>query len=173
MRVVLVTAMLIAIVPAMGQDRKDSDASAYKVELNIRGGGEGGNAKGDRRYTLLLEGNSKGTFRAGDRVPYATGSVKPNDGSGAVTTQYQYADVGVNIDARLREMGDKVFFNADIDLSTLAQHEKPAGSNPTISSVRVSVGTLMPIGKRTIVASIDDTVSSRRLDIEAMVSRAN
>ena len=173
MRFVLFTAMLIGALPAISQDRKDLDASAYKIDLNIRGGSEAGNIKGDRRYTLLLDGNGKGTFRAGDRVPYATGTVKPNDGSAAVSTQYQYADVGVNIDARLREMGEKVFLTADFDLSTLSQHEKAVGANPTISSIRVAVNTLLPVGKRTVVASIDDQVSSRKLEIEAMVSRAN
>ena len=100
------------------------DGSAYKIDLNIRGGSEAGNIKGDRRYTLLLDGNGKGTFRAGDRVPYATGTVKSNDGSAAVSTQYQYADVGVNIDARLREIGEKLLLSADFDVSTLSQHEK-------------------------------------------------
>jgi hypothetical protein len=41
-----------------------------------------------------------------------------------VSTQYQYADVGVNIDARLREIGEKLLLSADFDVSTLSQHEK-------------------------------------------------
>jgi hypothetical protein len=73
MRFVLFTAMLIDALPAISQDRKNLDGSAYKIDLNIRGGIEAGNIKGDRRYTLLLDGNGKGTFRAGDRVPYVTG----------------------------------------------------------------------------------------------------
>jgi hypothetical protein len=160
--------LLASALPVGAQEKKESATPAvYRVEFNIRDGSEAA-AKAGRRYAMLIEANGKGTFRVGNRVPIATG--------GAQVGQYQYFDVGVNIECRLRESNGKVDLNADIEVSNIVEHEKGAAAippNPTVSSIRLSVGTIVDLGKPALVASIDDPVTMRRFDVEATVTKVD
>jgi general secretion pathway protein D len=61
-----------------------------------------GNTKILQRPQIRAIDNEKATLKIGDRIPIATGSFSPGVGGGGynplVNTQFQYLDVGVNID---------------------------------------------------------------------------
>lgn len=166
---------LLWIVPLQAQEkREDSNTAQYKVELQIQDNADTA-AKGTRRYTMMIDTNGKGTFRVGNRIPYVSGSYLPGQKEPAAT-QYQYVDVGVNIDTRLRDAGGgKVSLNSDIEISALVQ--KPAGAtvsaNPTISSLRMTLNTVMAPGEPVLVASVDDPITMRKFDVEATVTKVN
>src|SRR5512138_1135159 len=102
MRASILLILLTAAVPAVAQEATPvGRASVYKVDFTIRDGSE--SASAGRRYSMLIEPNGKGTFRVGTKVAYTTGTIQA--GSAPVATQYNFADIGVNIDARLREVG--------------------------------------------------------------------
>ncbi|MGC9969132.1 MAG: hypothetical protein ABSE56_00950 [Bryobacteraceae bacterium] len=171
--------LLASTVSLRAQEKKESvTPGVYRVEFNIRDGSEAA-AKVGRRYAMLIAANGKGTFRVGNRVPIATGGLQPGggtEGSSKLYTQYQYFDIGVNIDCRLRELNGKVDLNADIDVSTIVEHEKGAAAippNPTVASIRLSVGTILDLGKPALVASIDDPVTMRRFDVQATVTKVD
>jgi hypothetical protein len=159
------TCLTIPALPAAAQENRET--IVYRVEFNIRDGSDTA-AKTGRRYTMLIDANGKGNFRAGNKVPYLASS------SPGQAAQYNYADIGVNIDARLRDMQGKVSLAADLDVSTVLPRDKatpPAPPNPTIASVRIGVNTIMIPGKPSLVASIDDPVTMRRFDVEATVTK--
>ena len=139
------------------------EAPLYRVEFNIHDGSDAA-AKTGRRYAMLIDATGKGTFRAGNRVPY----IGSNSAQGP---QYTYADVGVNIHARLREGNGRVLLNADLEVSTVIPREKDSPPNPTIASIRISINTILTPGKPALVASVDDPVIKRRFDIEATVTK--
>ena len=179
--VTLIFATLLApALPVFSQEKKDpTEPTVYKVEFIIHDGSDAA-AKAGRRYTILIETGGKGTFRAGNRVPYATGSLQPGPSapgvSPLVATQYQYVDTGVNIDCRLRDSSGKVSLNADIDVSTVVQRDQRAAANPpnpTVASIRIGVNAVLSAGKPTLVASIDDPVTMRKFDVEARVIKVN
>jgi len=179
--VTLIFANLLALtLPVFSQEKKEpAESAVYKVEFIIHDGSDA-IAKAGRRYIMLIETGGKGTFRAGNRVPYATGSFQPGPGapgvSPLVATQYQYVDTGVNIDCRLRNSSGKVSLNADIDVSTIVQRDQRAATippNPTVASIRIGVNAVLNAGKPTLVASIDDPVTMRKFDVEAVVMRVN
>ena len=98
--------LLIRILPITAQDNNAVDATAvYKVEFTLRDGSDAA-AKSGRRYVLVVMTNGKSVLRAGDKVPYATGSFQPGQGT-AMATQYTYLDTGVNIDCALRNVSGK------------------------------------------------------------------
>jgi hypothetical protein len=160
--------LLASMVSVRAQEKKESVTPAvYRVEFNIRDGSEAA-AKAGRRYAMLIESNGKGTFRTGNRVPYATVGMQPG--------QYQYFDVYVNIDCRLRESNEKVDLNADIELGGIVEHEKGAATNPpnpTVATIRLSVATILGLGKPALVASINDPVTMRKFDVEATVTKVD
>jgi hypothetical protein len=164
----ILASLLASALPVRAQEKKESvTPGVYRVEFNIRDGSEAA-TKAGRRYAMLIEANGKGTFRTGNRVPFAT--------VGMQSGQYQYYDVGVNIECRLRESNGKVDISADIEVSNIVEHEKGAAANPpnpTVAQIRLSVGTILGLGKPALVASIDDPVTMRRFDVEATVTKVD
>jgi hypothetical protein len=182
---VLASALLAAAaLPAPAQEKKDGILSAtYKVEFRIRDGSDAA-AKDGRRYTMLIDTTGQGTFRVGDRVPVVTGSFQQGVGGSGVSplvnTQFSYFDTGVNIDTRLIEQQQgKVTINATIDVSTIVTHKPdtsgavpgPASLQPTVSQIKIGVNATVSPGKASHVASIDDPVSQRKFDVEAVVTK--
>ncbi|MGA2328216.1 MAG: hypothetical protein ABSH05_18205 [Bryobacteraceae bacterium] len=171
--------LLASTLPVRAQEKKESvTPGVYRVEFNIRDGSEA-TAKAGRRYAMLIEANGKGTFRVGNRIPIATGGLQSGGGTEAsarVYAQYQYFDVGVNIDCRLHESNGKVDVDADISDSTILEHEKGAAAippNPTVASIHLTVTTSLIPGKPALVASIDDPVSMRKFDVEVTVAKVD
>ena len=163
MRTTAVLLLATLAIPANAQESRETPL--YRVEFNIHDGSDAA-AKTGRRYAMMIEATGKGTFRAGNKVPYVTGPASATQGP-----QYSYAEIGVNIDARLRDISGRIFLNADLDVSTVLPREKDAAPNPTIASIRIAVNTIMSPGKPALVASIDDPVIKRRFDIEATVTK--
>jgi hypothetical protein len=151
-----------ALAPARAQDR-NWPVAVYKVEYRIRDGSDAA-AKTGRRYTMLLDASGRGTFKVGDRVPVATGA-----------NQFNYLDVGVNIDTTVRDRGandGRVDLGANMDVSTLVEHKQQAGfSNPTVAQMKIVIDALVTPGKPTLVASIDDPVTQHKVEVEALVTK--
>jgi hypothetical protein len=164
-----------AILPARAQEKTNAPIAVYKVEYRIRDGSDAASKNG-RRYTLLLDTSGRGTFKVGERVPVATGSFQPGAGvNPLVNTQFNYLDVGVNIDTNVKEQDGKVGLFTSMDISTLVEHKQQAGStvlsNPTVAQIRIVVSTQVAPGKPTLVASIDDPVTQHHFDVEAVVTK--
>ena len=59
-RLVIAIAALLYVGSADAQEKKDSETVQYKVEFHIQDSAD--TAKGPRRYSMLIDANSKGTF---------------------------------------------------------------------------------------------------------------
>jgi hypothetical protein len=165
----LKSAVLLAALLAMPLCAQAQERDLFKVDFTIRDTGDAGGKTG-RKYSLLVYGLDKGVFKIGNRVPVATST----SGGGMGNTQYTYIDVGVNIDVMLRpEPSGKVGVHADMDLSSALANEKAPGASPTISQIKVAITTAISPGKPTVVASFDDPVTSRKFDVEALVTKVN
>src|SRR5208282_1712904 len=96
---------------------------------------------------MRVSDGEKATLKIGDRVPVATGSFQAGVGVGTtvgtgvvnplVNTQFQYLDVGVNVDVtpRVHPDGD-VSMKLTIDVSSLAGSSNIGGINQPIISQR-------------------------------------
>jgi general secretion pathway protein D len=167
-----------ALMPAGAQEKNNAPIASYKVEYRIRDGSDAASKNG-RRYTMLMDTSGRGTFKVGERVPVATGSFQPGTGgtgvSPLVNTQFNYLDVGVNIDTNVKEQDGKVALFSSMDISTIVEHKQQAGStvlsNPTVAQIRIVVSTQVTPGKPTLIASIDDPVTQHHFDVEAVVTK--
>ena len=166
--------VLASVWPAAAQD--NIPPAVYKVEFRIR---DDAAARNGRRYSMLLDDGFKGTLKIGERVPVATASFQPGIAGGGVNplanTQYTYIDVGVNIDSTVRKQQDKILLQSDLDISTLVERKPQSGSavlaQPTVAQMKAAVHALIVPGKATLVASIDDPVTQRKFDVEALVTK--
>jgi hypothetical protein len=168
--VLLAAAALAVLLPLHAQSSKETEP-LYKVEFNFRDANDAGSMT-DRRYTMLVTDSRKAVFRVGIKSPVASGSTQPA-GSG-VSTQFTYVDVGVNIECIVQAVGARAAMHGSLDLSNIDGSQTIAGvRNPTIRQTKLDLDTIVELGKPTVVASIDDPVNSRKLQVEATITRAN
>ena len=151
-----------------GQEQVKTRPVAFKVDVTIHQV-EGGKRVNARGYMMLVDGGGKGTQRVGQRVPFATGVTA----TGA-PMQYQYMDLGVNIDCSVREQGDVVLVDAGIEISDIEQPEgkTPPAPSPTVRSTRFQLSrTVLVPGQKTLIAGADSPAGKLRYEIELQVTR--
>lgn len=119
----------------------------------------------DDRNTKVLQSpqiraadGMKASLRIGDQVPIATGSFQPGIGtvgiSPLVNTQFQYKDVGVNVDITPRVHGtDEVTLHVELEISTVRDRidiggiaQPVIGQRKAILDLRIREGEVNLIG---------------------------
>lgn len=123
-----------------------------------------------RHYTLNLTAGSGEEIKIGNRVPVRSSSYKGHDVSGLAEVQYQYLDVGTNIWAFLREIGDELQLEVKGDVSDL---DKAPSSDlgPIIRQMKISGSTLLVTGKPILIGSMDDPNSNRQFQLEVTATK--
>jgi len=185
----MVCLLMLAGGVSFGQIKPGNDANAEAAARQESSGGrhyqvvfvarevEGGKVINSRRYEtdMALQGPGSGTgsIRTGSKVPVATGSYKSGADAG-VQTQFQYVDVGVNIDfSRARLEGDQVFLSITAEISsTDTPVADGAPRQPIIRQNKWTSGVTVPLGKPTIIFSSDDVSSKRTMQVELTVTPA-
>lgn len=123
-----------------------------------------------RRYSMNLTAGESNEIKIGTRVPVASASSLNSAG-----VQYQYLDVGTNIDAQLREHGDEWVLVvrsevSNFDTSSQSEHVT-ALSLPIIRQIKLSGSTLLVLGKPILIGSMDDPNSKRQFQLEVTVTK--
>lgn len=134
---------------------------------------EDGKKINERTYTLPVTtvdgGPRDSSMRVGTRVPIATAT------SSGDKTQWQYVDVGLNIDCGVSEQEDKFIVHGNVELSSFALPEQGtdprSGGNPVLRNIRQNFTTLVLPGKPTLVTTMDDVNSKKRLQVEITATR--
>jgi general secretion pathway protein D len=101
--------------------------------------------------------DEKATLRIGDRVPIATGSFQTSViGAGGINTQFQYLDVGVNIDItpHIHAEGE-VTLKMSLEISSLNGQETIGGiTQPIIGQRRIDLETRLADGEVNLLGGI-------------------
>jgi hypothetical protein len=171
LKFIAAAALCAVAFPAGAQDQKPG-LPFYQVRFAIHDNSDP-TVSGVRNYTMIVASNRKGVFSAGDRVPITTASETGSAGNGP-STQFTYIDVGVNIECLISEAGGKLELQGVINMTALERRDgRPSGGgpNPTIGQTKLDLDTAVDIGKPTIVAAIDDPLNSRKIQVEATVTK--
>jgi general secretion pathway protein D len=113
--------------------------------------------------------NEKATLKIGDRVPIATGSYQPGLGGGGinplVNTQFQYLDVGVNIDITPHVHSDhEVTLKMVLEISSVTGTQNIGGiSQPVIGQRRIEHETRLQDGDVNLVGGILEETETQSL----------
>ena len=98
--------------------------------------------------------------RSGTRVPVAVTNKEGN------YKDFNYVDVGVNLDVRAEEAPEGLQLQVTCDVSSVVG-EGGLGSNaPAVRQVKVRSAVLAPVGKPTLVFTADDAASRHRFELE-------
>jgi general secretion pathway protein D len=108
-----------------------------------------------QRPEIRVTDSEKASLKIGDRVPIATGSFQSGFG-GSVNTQFQYLDVGVNIDVTpYVHADDSVTLKMTLEISSITGEENIGGFNqPTIGQRRVEHEARLKDGEVNLIAGI-------------------
>src|SRR3954470_9146274 len=171
----------VFLLPAAAQeskpDTKDEKPQAkaapvvypvYKLDLSVYEL-QDGKRTNVRKYVMFIKGGGQtSTVKVGNRVPVATGTA-----SGS--TQFQYMDVGLSL--RCRDASEKdgtLTINTDFELGSLIVPDRPDPSTqgaPVVRQLREDGYSQIPMGKPSVVISIDDTNTTRTVQVEMTATR--
>jgi len=145
---------------AQQETKPQNPITAYRLEFNVREL-DSGKRVNSRNYMMMAQEGSFAKIRVGNRVPYQTAE-----------KQYQYNNVGMNIDCRPHEQQEGLALDIMVDFSSVAPPSETAPSyNPVFRSNRSEVQAVVALGKPTLVASLDDVESNRRYEIEVTATK--
>lgn len=166
----LLIALLALPLAARAQEatKKAPDKPVYKLDYVITEL-DSGKKTDTHNYTVLSTEDRQARLRVGIRVPVVTGNAQ----------NVQYLDVGVNVDAGLREVSDTVLdVRTVLDVSSLVlpatEAEKSrSGNNPVIRNMRTEDATILTLGKPTLLFSLDEPNSKRSFQVSLTASRVH
>ena len=111
----------------------------------------------------------KASLKIGERVPVATGSFQPGIGgvgiNPLVNTQFNYIDVGVNIDITPRVHGlDEVTLKLSVDISAIDSYQNIGGiSQPVIGQRKIENEIRLKEGEVNILGGILENTQTKSL----------
>ncbi len=128
-----------------------------------------------QRPQLRAADGQKASLKLGDRYPYATGSFQPGVGSVGVSplvsTQFQFADVGVNVDLTPKIHGaDEVSMHIEIEISAVREQIDVGGlSQPVIGQRKIAEDIRVRDGEVTLLGGLtQDQVSNTKAGVPGL-----
>ena len=118
-----------------------------------------------RVYATSVNTLKSASIRSGTRVPVVT-SVNPGVGG---SKQYNYYDIGVNIDSRdVQELSSgQLTLTINVDISNLVVTKDHSGDlPPVVRNTKWSSPVVVQIRKATTVFSSDDPSGDRRMQLQ-------
>lgn len=132
--------------------------TTYRLEYTVSEL-EGTKKLRSRNYTMLVVERSNGRLRVGNRIP-----ITGKEG------QFQYMDVGVNIDARPVSLdAHNVRLDTRVEVTALASTENPA--RPILRNLSSQMEAVIPLDKTVILATQDEpgTETSFQVTVTARI----
>lgn len=113
--------------------------------------------------TIVTKGGRTSSIRTGDRVPVATST-----NNGAIgSTQFQYIDIGTNIDASDVEFVDQTLhLYVTADISAISTAPSAQSSLPIVRQTKWNSFVTVPIGKPTLIFSADNSADKGKTELE-------
>jgi hypothetical protein len=181
MRKSLALASLLLLVPAIAHAALAQTASEpakaiepphyFHLDFVVQEVDASGKPTNSRSYSTTVSTDPRDSptiIRAGSRIPLITGSDKGGGGQ-----QYQYIDIGVNIDARsAHEVGRMLALNVSAEISSVAAKVNFPGpdslitsGDPVIRQNKWQSYVLVPTGKATVIFDSDNLEDKGKMQL--------
>jgi general secretion pathway protein D len=128
------------------------------------------NTKVLNRPQVRASDGQKATLKIGNRIPYATGSFQPGVGtvgvSPLVSTQFNYADVGVNLEITPQvHSADELTLHVEVEVSSVSQYVNLGGiSQPVIGQNKNTADIRLREGEVNILGGLSSTSDGSTLN---------
>lgn len=158
--------------PVDSASRPDAAKPAhfYRLDYVLEELDSAGKPVNSRSFSMIIStaGFRRGSFTVGSKVPILTGTEAPKENPNAISSQFQYIDVGVKITASdIQEDGSHLTFNLRAEVSSLATPAMLAGvSEPVLRQNIWDGDVLIPIGKPTVAFKSDSLENKGSMQLE-------
>jgi type II secretory pathway component GspD/PulD (secretin) len=145
----------------------DRPRSTYRLTFSLAEM-DGDKTVSTQKIVLVALGSGdKTTFKQGSKVPIVTGTTA--EGSSTQSSQVQYLDVGLTIEAAVAGSPDTLRLTTRVTQSSvLSERAAGSGGDPSIrQTVLEGAATLVP-GKQLVLGSLDIPGSTRREEISVV-----
>lgn len=141
----------------------DKPKKTYRVTYTITEI-DGGKRVGAQRLAMTVIAGEKAWLKHGNRVPIVTGV--SDTAKAGETSQVQYLDVGLNIEAFL----NGVSLRSKVEQSSIADEKSGLGTqDPLVHQTTLEETFNVASGKPVVIGSLDIPGTTRRQEIEVMV----
>lgn len=152
--------------PAEAAKAAEPTTHYYHLELVVQELGKDGKPTNSRTYTTTVSTSTRemASIRTSSKIPIVT-----SETGSPSNFQYQYQNVGVNIDAQhAHEVGGELSLDLTADISTVADTDARLRA-PIIRENRWQSVILIPVGKPAVVFTSDalDSKGSMQLVVTA------
>lgn len=138
----------------------DRPHAIYRLTYTITAS-ENGKEPNTQRVSFIVLPGQKTMLRQGTRVPVVTGVA--NSEKGAPSSQVQYVDVGLNIDATIEGAADDLRLNTKVEQSSLAEERSGIGTqDPVIRQTELQGDVLLSQNKSLSIGSLEIPGSAAR-----------
>jgi hypothetical protein len=122
---------------------------------------------GSQHYAVVLDSDTKISLRLGTKVPITTSQT-----SGNIPNQQQisYIDIGLSIDARLRQFANGLELETHVAQSALESQE-PNTKDPVVRQTDLDSSALLHEGKPVVLGMLDTPESTHRLEIQVELTK--
>ena len=128
----------------------DKPQKVYRVTYTINDG-----HGTPRRLVMLVSPGRRGVTKQGTRVPIMTGSYKET-GAPEANTQFQYQDIGLNVDANIEGYGDGQRLTSKIEATSISDQKSNVGiQDPVVDQSVLEAQSLVNSPKPVMLGSID------------------
>jgi type II secretory pathway component GspD/PulD (secretin) len=141
----------------------DRPKKIYRVTYNVSDV-ENGKRTTTQHYSLIVTAGGKAVLREGNRVPLVTG-MTGEGANAAQSSQVQYIDVGINIDASI----DGTALRTKIEKSSVTDEKSGVvAPDPIIHQTMFEGMSALAAGKPVVLGSLDVPGANRRQEIEVV-----
>jgi hypothetical protein len=159
-------AVLLATTFAVAQEKP----IVYRLEYTITEM-DGAKKLSSRSYTLQVEDHHKGTMRVGTRVAVPSGSFAT--GTADSNIQYEYRDVGVNLDVTLSTIDStSLRLETTVDINSLVTPDSSTSATsrrpPATRQCRDQVTTVIPLDKPVTLTTQDDPSYNTSMQVQVI-----
>jgi len=159
--------------PKAPEPSQASEAAAhyYHLELVVQELSKEGKPTNSRTYTTTVSTDTRGTasIRTNSKIPIVV-SQTSSDNANSSNVQFQYQDVGVNLDAmRAHEVVHQLSLDLTANITSVAENLDARLHEPIIRQNKWQAVVLVPIDKPTVVFTSDslDSKGSMQLVVTA------
>lgn len=145
----------------------DRPHKAWRLTFTIADS-DNGKRVGIQHISMIVTAGQRTVLKQGDKIPVATGTYEAKNDTGT-QTQFQYLDVGINVDATLEDTPSGLQLKSKIEQSSVGQPSMIAGvQEPVFRQTSVEGTSRLSPGKPIALGSIDVTGTTRHVDIEVV-----
>jgi hypothetical protein len=132
---------------------------------------------GAQRFSMTAIPDYTSKLKQGSKIPIATGAYNPVATTGdsprpaGTQTQFTYLDIGMNFDSDLSDDDPSPILFYTVEQSSLAPETSGLGpQDPILRQTSISGRTAITLNKPVLLGSIDIPGSTRRLDVEVLMT---